>query len=204
VFKVCKHVWYTRKTYISKIKLRKPGRFAPAAANPASLLLLRARGSSCIAHVSQAKKLRRPAPAARALRWSEPPMAAVQLRPFHSLALPAARTSTNPNWLHLPAKPRAGSRSARLALLVCSASNPATPAAPSTSSSSGDKNGAAARWAAWIPRAAVGGVGPEQVLRLISGAAATPICQFVDSPRTFLHSVDPRVKLVNCPHSHFG
>jgi hypothetical protein len=49
----------------------------------------------------------------------------------------------------------------------------------------------------------VGGVGPEQVLRLISGAAATPICQFVDSPRTFLHSVDPRVKLVTIAYLAF-
>ncbi|KAF0926440.1 hypothetical protein E2562_024162 [Oryza meyeriana var. granulata] len=60
----------------------------------------------------------------------------------------------------------------------------------------GEAGDAVARWAAWIPRAAVRGAGPEQVLRLISGAAATPICQFVDSPRTFLHSIDPRVKLV--------
>ncbi|XP_048538321.1 protein ABCI12, chloroplastic [Triticum urartu] len=126
-------------------------------------------------------------------------MAAVNLRPFHPLALPAAKTTASPNRLHLSAKARATGRSARLALLVCSASSPTTPAAPSSSSSSGETSGAAAavaRWAAWIPRAAVGGVSPEKVLRLISGAAATPICQFVDSPRTFLHSVDPRVKLV--------
>jgi hypothetical protein len=44
------------------------------------------------------------------------------------------------------------------------------------------------------------GAGPEKVLRLISGAAATPVCQFVDSPRTFLHAVDPRVKLVTERH----
>ncbi|TVU19296.1 hypothetical protein EJB05_35437, partial [Eragrostis curvula] len=127
--------------------------------------------------------------------------AAIHLRPLHSLALasPPPRTSlkTAPNSLRLPWKPGTRGRGSRLALLVCSASSPA-PGTPSTSSSSvGDKaREAAAKWAEWIPRAARGGAGPEQVLRLISGAAATPICQFVDSPRTFLHAVDPRVKLV--------
>lgn len=50
------------------------------------------------------------------------------------------------------------------------------------------------RWAALIPRGV--GVGPEKVLRLIAGATSSPICQFIESPRTFLHSVDPRIKLV--------
>ncbi|WVZ98444.1 hypothetical protein U9M48_043887 [Paspalum notatum var. saurae] len=86
-------------------------------------------------------------------------------------------------------------RGRRVALLVCSASPPA-PAAPSPSDGrDGAAASAAAKWAEWIPRAGAG-AGPEKVLRLISGAAATPVCQFVDSPRTFLHSVDPRVKLV--------
>ncbi|XP_074588353.1 protein ABCI12, chloroplastic [Curcuma longa] len=48
-------------------------------------------------------------------------------------------------------------------------------------------------WAALIPRGV--GVGPEKVLRLIAGATSSPICQFIESPRTFLHSVDPRIKL---------
>ncbi|KAL6620222.1 hypothetical protein ACP70R_035361 [Stipagrostis hirtigluma subsp. patula] len=120
--------------------------------------------------------------------------AAVRLPPLHSLAVPLPAAKTAPSWLQLPAKPRAGKRGSRLALLVCSASSPAP--------AGGDKAreaaaSAAARWAEWIPRAAAGkaGAGPEQMLRLISGAAATPICQFVDSPRTFLHSVDSRVKL---------
>uniref|UniRef100_A0A0E0L2A3 Uncharacterized protein n=1 Tax=Oryza punctata TaxID=4537 RepID=A0A0E0L2A3_ORYPU len=123
-------------------------------------------------------------------------MAAVHLRPLHSLALPllAAKVTPNPGWLPLPAKPRAGRRRSNyrrggLALLVCAASD------PSKAAGKGEAGDAVARWAAWIPRAAVGGAGPEQVLRLISGAAATPICQFVDSPRTFLHAIDPRVKL---------
>ncbi|PKI47993.1 hypothetical protein CRG98_031657 [Punica granatum] len=34
------------------------------------------------------------------------------------------------------------------------------------------------------------------VFRLIANATASPICQFVPSPGTFLHSVDPRIKLV--------
>ncbi|WOL06758.1 protein ABCI12, chloroplastic [Canna indica] len=52
----------------------------------------------------------------------------------------------------------------------------------------------AARWASLIPRGV--GVGPEKILRLISGATSSPICQFIDYPRTFLHSIDPRIKLV--------
>ncbi|KAG2619443.1 protein ABCI12, chloroplastic-like [Panicum virgatum] len=123
--------------------------------------------------------------------------AAVHLRPLHSLALRPPAAKAAPSWLPLPAKPRARRRGSRLTLLVCSASPPA-PAAPSSSGGDNAAASAAARWAEWIPRAAAGraGAGPEQVLRLISGAAATPVCQFVDKPRTFLHSVDPRVKLV--------
>lgn len=52
--------------------------------------------------------------------------------------------------------------------------------------------GRAARWASWIHR----GASPEKILRLISGATSSPICQFIESPRTFLHSIDPRIKLV--------
>lgn len=39
-------------------------------------------------------------------------------------------------------------------------------------------------------------LGAEKVFRLIANATAGPICQFVPSPTTFLHSVDPRIKLV--------
>ncbi|KAJ1262803.1 hypothetical protein BS78_09G137500 [Paspalum vaginatum] len=117
-----------------------------------------------------------------------PMSAAALLRPLHLFALPLSAAKAAPSSLPLPPKPGARKRGRRVALLVCSASPPA-PAAPSPSG----RDGAAAKWAEWIPRA---GEGPEKVLRLISGAAATPVCQFVDSPRTFLHSVDPRVKLV--------
>ncbi|XP_066366262.1 protein ABCI12, chloroplastic-like isoform X2 [Miscanthus floridulus] len=117
--------------------------------------------------------------------------AAVHLRPLHSFALPLPAAKAAPSWLPLPAKPGARRRGSRVALLVCSAS-------PSPSGGDGAAASAATKWVEWIPRAAASAgsaAGPEQVLRLISGAAATPICQFVDSPRTFLHSVDPRVKL---------
>ncbi|CAN6351077.1 unnamed protein product [Urochloa humidicola] len=121
--------------------------------------------------------------------------AAVHLRPLHWLALPPPAAKAAPSWLPLPAKPGgARRRGSHLALLVCSAASPPAPAAPSSSGGDNAAASAAARWAKWIPRAP--GAGPEQVLRLISGAAATPVCQFVDKPRTFLHSVDPRVKLV--------
>ncbi|XP_017699891.2 protein ABCI12, chloroplastic isoform X1 [Phoenix dactylifera] len=52
--------------------------------------------------------------------------------------------------------------------------------------------GGDAGWASWIPRR----VSPDKILKLISGATSSPICQFVESPRTFLHSIDPRIKLV--------
>ena len=84
-------------------------------------------------------------------------------------------------------------------LLLCCASSSPAPASPSPSGGDDAAPSAATKLVEWIPRAAAGAgsaAGLEQVLRLISGAAATPICQFVDSPRTFLHSVDPRVKLV--------
>lgn len=122
-------------------------------------------------------------------------MAAVgHLRPLHSFALPLPAAKAAPSWLPLPAKPGGRRRGSRTALLVCSASPPAA-ASPSSSGGDGAAASVAAKWAKWIPRAGAA-AGPEQVLRLISGAAATPVCQFVDSPRTFLHSVDPRVKLV--------
>ncbi|KAK1295603.1 hypothetical protein QJS10_CPB15g01681 [Acorus calamus] len=36
----------------------------------------------------------------------------------------------------------------------------------------------------------------EKVLRTIAGATSSPVGQFVASPLTFLHSVDPRIKLL--------
>ncbi|XP_019055916.1 PREDICTED: protein ABCI12, chloroplastic isoform X2 [Nelumbo nucifera] len=52
--------------------------------------------------------------------------------------------------------------------------------------------GETGRWGKFVPKGAVA----EKIFRLISGATSSPICQFVSSPTTFLHSVDPRIKLV--------
>ncbi|XP_076887229.1 protein ABCI12, chloroplastic isoform X1 [Bidens hawaiensis] len=38
-------------------------------------------------------------------------------------------------------------------------------------------------------------ISAENILRSIAGATSSPICQFIASPTTFLHSVDPRIKL---------
>ncbi|GMY27564.1 protein ABCI12, chloroplastic isoform X1 [Fagus crenata] len=54
-------------------------------------------------------------------------------------------------------------------------------------------NSETGNWVKWLP---TGALSADKVLRLISGATASPIYQFVSSPTTFLHSVDPRVKLV--------
>nr|ACU15264.1 unknown [Glycine max] len=59
--------------------------------------------------------------------------------------------------------------------------------------SNGDSNVQAANWSKWIPE---GSFAADKVFRLIAGATASPIGQFVASPTTFLHSIDPRVKLV--------
>ncbi|KAE8076936.1 hypothetical protein FH972_015553 [Carpinus fangiana] len=58
---------------------------------------------------------------------------------------------------------------------------------------SASDNGATGNWVKWLP---TGALSADKVLRLISGATSSPIYQFVSSPTTFLHSVDPRVKLV--------
>ncbi|MBA0801138.1 hypothetical protein Gohar_011521, partial [Gossypium harknessii] len=59
--------------------------------------------------------------------------------------------------------------------------------------STGSNNGEAGNWVRWLP---TGGLAADKVLRLISTATSSPICQFISSPTTFLHSVDPRIKLV--------
>lgn len=61
------------------------------------------------------------------------------------------------------------------------------------SNSKGDDNPESAKWSKWIP---TGSFAADKVFRLIAGATASPIGQFVSSPTTFLHSIDPRVKLV--------
>ncbi|KAJ3676327.1 hypothetical protein LUZ60_003739 [Juncus effusus] len=83
--------------------------------------------------------------------------------------------------LLIPIKPfKFTKRNNRLLLISCSASDNGSKGAP--------------QWASWIPF--TGGFSPEKILRLVSGATSSPICQFIDTPRTFLHSLDPRVKLV--------
>ncbi|KAJ8428582.1 hypothetical protein Cgig2_031376 [Carnegiea gigantea] len=54
------------------------------------------------------------------------------------------------------------------------------------------------RWKQWIKKIEKAGLGfgPDKVLHSIAGATSSPICQFIPSPATVLHSVDPRVKLV--------
>lgn len=81
-----------------------------------------------------------------------------------------------------PTRPLKGTGRSSALLISCSASR-----------TSGDGR-AAPKWTSWIPLG--GGFSPEKILRLISGATSGPICQFIDAPRTFLHSLDPRVKLV--------
>lgn len=53
-------------------------------------------------------------------------------------------------------------------------------------------------WKQWIQKIEKAGLGfgPDKVLHSIAGATSSPICQFIPSPATFLHSVDPRIKLV--------
>lgn len=48
-------------------------------------------------------------------------------------------------------------------------------------------------WEQWLPRNLFAA---DKVLKSISGATSSPICQFISSPTTFLHSVDSRIKLV--------
>ncbi|CAA2980046.1 ABCI12, chloroplastic [Olea europaea subsp. europaea] len=47
-------------------------------------------------------------------------------------------------------------------------------------------------WEKWVPRNLFAA---EKVFKLISGATSSPIAQYISSPTTFLHSVDPRIKL---------
>ncbi|XP_059632587.1 protein ABCI12, chloroplastic [Cornus florida] len=55
-----------------------------------------------------------------------------------------------------------------------------------------DSDGGTGNWDKWLPRNIIAA---DKVLRLISGATSSPICQYISSPTTFLHSVDPRIKL---------
>nr|XP_043624419.1 protein ABCI12, chloroplastic [Erigeron canadensis] len=49
------------------------------------------------------------------------------------------------------------------------------------------------KWENLLPKNVISA---EKILRSIAGATSSPICQFISSPTTFLHSVDPRIKLV--------
>ncbi|CAM8915116.1 unnamed protein product [Rhodiola kirilowii] len=62
-----------------------------------------------------------------------------------------------------------------------------------TRCASADDAGGSGKWLNWLPK---GAVGADKVLRLIAGATSSPICQYISTPTTFLHSIDPRVKLV--------
>ncbi|PIN08515.1 hypothetical protein CDL12_18907 [Handroanthus impetiginosus] len=47
-------------------------------------------------------------------------------------------------------------------------------------------------WEKWMPR---NFFAAEKVFGAISGATSSPIAQYISSPTTFLHSVDPRIKM---------
>lgn len=52
--------------------------------------------------------------------------------------------------------------------------------------------GEASSWIAWVPQS----FSLDRILRLVSGATSSPIGQFIESPQNFLHSIDPRVKMI--------
>ncbi|ONK68017.1 uncharacterized protein A4U43_C05F6320 [Asparagus officinalis] len=100
-------------------------------------------------------------------------------QPFKSNKL-IPKTVLNPH-INEPIKLRRRRRRWSFALVECA-------------NSDGGGGGVARRWESWVPRN-IGGFSPERVFKLISGATSSPICQFIDSPKTFLHSLDPRIKL---------
>ncbi|GER26105.1 energy-coupling factor transporter transmembrane protein EcfT [Striga asiatica] len=59
--------------------------------------------------------------------------------------------------------------------------------------SSNNGNGAAKNWEKWMPRNLFAA---EKVFGAISGATSSPIAQYISNPVTFLHRVDPRIKMV--------
>ncbi|KAL2469973.1 Protein ABCI12 [Abeliophyllum distichum] len=61
-----------------------------------------------------------------------------------------------------------------------------------TADSNSEAIGGSKNWEKWVPRNLFAA---EKVFRLISGATSSPIAQYISSPTTFLHSVDPRIKL---------
>ncbi|KAL9237668.1 hypothetical protein vseg_012189 [Gypsophila vaccaria] len=94
-----------------------------------------------------------------------------------------------------PRPPRSRSRS--LKLLYSTNTKPLTLRAAATASAGG--RGAESNsydWKRLVPENVGLSFGPDNILRSIAGATSSPICQFIPSPSTFLHSVDPRIKLV--------
>lgn len=62
--------------------------------------------------------------------------------------------------------------------------------------SAGSSSSSSPSSSSWWRRVQQKVVSPEKILRIISGATSSPICQFIESPATVLHSVNPRIKLV--------
>lgn len=54
-------------------------------------------------------------------------------------------------------------------------------------------SGSSKNWEKWLPRNLFAA---EKVFVAISGATSSPIAQYISSPTTFLHTVDPRIKMV--------
>lgn len=55
-----------------------------------------------------------------------------------------------------------------------------------------DDGGPRRNWEKWLPKNLFSA---DKVLKSISEATSSPICQFISSTTTFLHTVDPRIKL---------
>nr|XP_027116171.1 protein ABCI12, chloroplastic-like [Coffea arabica] len=53
--------------------------------------------------------------------------------------------------------------------------------------------GGSRNWEKWVPRDFLAA---DKIFRWISEATSSPIAQYISSPTTFLHTVDPRIKLV--------
>ncbi|KAK4477984.1 hypothetical protein RD792_017249 [Penstemon davidsonii] len=55
-----------------------------------------------------------------------------------------------------------------------------------------EADGSTKNWEKWMPRNLFAA---EKVFGTISGATSSPIAQYISSPTTFLHTVDPRIKM---------
>ncbi|KAL3812732.1 hypothetical protein ACJIZ3_014000 [Penstemon smallii] len=61
-----------------------------------------------------------------------------------------------------------------------------------TTNSNNEADGSTKNWEKWVPRNLFAA---EKVFGTISGATSSPIAQYISSPTTFLHTVDPRIKM---------